>query len=256
MAILLLLVISDFHGNIDVLPKLRSVIRETSPDAAIFTGDVVKGYARGDEWLEAQKNNRQPKIIPEILNEEKEDLDFYETFFKFFETTGLTLFVIPGNMDAPVERYSSEVVQRYQGSATIRFVHNEIQEFGELIFGGFGGELVPSGTESYFVRRYLEEEAIDSLQRLVKIESVDKLALLFHHPPEGRVGDDDGIQKGSRAINQIIETQKPLYVFCGHVHRARAIEKVNNTTVINPGALKDGCYALVDTTTKKETLFK
>ncbi|MFW9916048.1 MAG: metallophosphoesterase [Candidatus Thorarchaeota archaeon] len=241
-----ILAISDFHGKTEVLPVLGSIVRELRPDGMIFTGDVVKGYARGDEWLAARKEGREPEIIPAILAEEEEDLRLYDEFFTFFEAEEIPLFLVPGNMDAPVERFSDHVVQRYRQSPFIRVVHDELHEFHEFKFAGFGGELTPTGAEAFFVRRYLEEEAIDSMRRLLEDKSTGELSLLFHSPPEGEAGNDEGTQKGSQAINRIIEMLQPAYVFCGHAHKARAIEKVNNTTVINPGALKDGCYAIVD----------
>ncbi|MHA2271820.1 MAG: metallophosphoesterase [Candidatus Hodarchaeales archaeon] len=251
-----ILAISDFHGKTEVLPALGKIAKELKPDGMIFTGDVVKGYARGDEWLAAQKEGgREPEITPTILAEEEEDLGFYDEFFGFFEMMELPLFLVPGNMDAPVERFSEHVVHRYRQSPFIRVVHDELHEFGEFKFAGFGGELAPTGAEAFFVRRYLEEEAIDSMRRLLETND-SRLVLLFHNPPEGEVGNDEGTQKGSQAVNRIIEILKPAYVFCGHAHKARAIEKVNDTTIINPGALKDGCYAIVDIHTKKAALRK
>ncbi|MFX0112972.1 MAG: metallophosphoesterase [Candidatus Hodarchaeota archaeon] len=251
-----LLAISDYHGKTDVLPLLRNTIGELKPDGIIFTGDVVKGYARGDEWLAAQQEGREPEITAKIVAEEEEDLRFYEEFFTFFENAGIPLFAIPGNMDAPVERYSQYVIQRYQKSALVKNVHDDLQELQGFGFAGFGGQFAVSGAEAYFVRIYLEDEAIGAMQRLTEVKESYKLALLFHHPPEGKVGDDQGVQKGSRAVNRIIEMLKPTYVFCGHAHKARAIEKINDTVIINPGALKDNYYALVDTTTKTESLRK
>jgi Icc-related predicted phosphoesterase len=251
-----LLVISDFHGKTDVLPPLRNIISELKPDVIIFTGDVVKGYARGDEWLAARQEGREPEITTEIIAEEEEDLRFYEAFFTFFEDIGIPLFAIPGNMDAPVGRYSQYVIQKYQKSAIVRIIHDDLQELQGFRFAGFGGQFAAAGAEAYFVRIYLEDEAIDAMQRLTEVKESTKLALLFHHPPIAKVGDDQGVQKGSRAVNRIIEMLKPTYVFCGHAHKARAIEKINGATVINPGALKDGNYAIVDFQTSEISLEK
>lgn len=40
---MLIFAISDFHGQVDVLEKLKSKIIETSPHLIVFCGDVVKG---------------------------------------------------------------------------------------------------------------------------------------------------------------------------------------------------------------------
>lgn len=251
-----LLAISDYHGKTDALPLLANTLDELKPDSVVFTGDIVKGYARGDEWLAAEKEDREPKIGEEILAEEEEDLSFYNEFFSFFESKGIPLFAIPGNMDAPVERYSQHVVRKYLHSTIIHLVHDAVLEFQGCKFVGFGGQLVSSSAEAFFIRRYLEKEAIAAMQIRLEGEPSGKLIFLTHHPPVGNVGNDNGVHKGSQAVNQLIKMLKPTYAFCGHAHKARAIERINGTTVINPGALKDYYYALVDTTARIESLRK
>ena len=59
-----ILAISDFHGAQEVLDPLLAACREESPAAILFAGDVVRGFARGDEWLAAQ-----PQIISKHLED-------------------------------------------------------------------------------------------------------------------------------------------------------------------------------------------
>jgi Icc-related predicted phosphoesterase len=58
---------------------------------------------------------------------------------------------------------------------------------------------------------------------------------------------EGGIHKGSQIVNDIIAAVSPEFLFCGHVSAAYGREKINQTTVVNPGALADGRFAIVDT---------
>ncbi|MFQ6032097.1 MAG: YfcE family phosphodiesterase, partial [Candidatus Zixiibacteriota bacterium] len=40
-------------------------------------------------------------------------------------------------------------------------------------------------------------------------------------------------------------------VFCGHAHGARGEEIIGDSIIVNPGSLKNGFYALVDTDKEK-----
>ena len=39
---------------------------------------------------------------------------------------------------------------------------------------------------------------------------------------------------------------KPLALVCGHIHEGRAIDKIGETVVVNPGPLAEGNYAILE----------
>jgi len=51
---------------------------------------------------------------------------------------------------------------------------------------------------------------------------------------------------GSQSVRLFVEEQKPLAVFCGHVHEAPRIDWIGGTLVTNPGPAKKGNYALAE----------
>jgi Icc-related predicted phosphoesterase len=78
------LFISDFHGSVHVLPPLVKKIEEIS-HLLIFSGDIVKRYARGNEWLAAQDEGRAPQVTDEIRAENRKMRNSINNFFPFLK---------------------------------------------------------------------------------------------------------------------------------------------------------------------------
>jgi len=49
-----------------------------------------------------------------------------------------------------------------------------------------------------------------------------------------------------RAVRRFIETRRPDVAVVGHIHEGRGIDTVGDTIVVNPGALREGGYAVID----------
>lgn len=244
-----IMAIADFHGKEEIMDRLMERIEEKSPDIIVFAGDVVKGYARGNEWLSAQEEGRKPdKGKKKIREEEKEDLELYNKFYGRLSSLKIPVMCIPGNMDAPEERFFSEMLKKFIRT-NIKVVQENIFERGGYLIGGIGGEITKDSKERFFVLQYLEKEARFALRRLKYAPK--KKILLLHSPPKGKLDLDKGKHKSEEVINEIISEINPEFVFCGHAHKAQGEEKIGNSLVINPGALKDGNSAMVDTKEKK-----
>lgn len=82
---------------------------------------------------------------------------------------------------------------------------------------------------------------------LAAIEGCRVRVLCPHAPPYGtkcdRLGTGDHV--GSAALRALIDREQPDLVLCGHIHESRAIDQIGPTTVINPGPVASGHYALV-----------
>lgn len=76
----------------------------------------------------------------------------------------------------------------------------------------------------------------------------DKLIVVVHEPPEGTKLDviGTGEHVGSPGVREFIERVQPDLVITGHIHEARAEEKIGDTPVINPGMLAGGGYVRID----------
>ena len=81
-------------------------------------------------------------------------------------------------------------------------------------------------------------------------EPWNNLIVIAHNPPKDTKLDmiPNGVHVGSPLIRAFIESKKPLLVVSGHIHESAAIDTLGPTTLVNPGALADGRYAVAEIT--------
>jgi Icc-related predicted phosphoesterase len=243
---MLSLVTSDFHGNLEILDSLEKMIKENRFDVIFFCGDIVKGHKRGNEWLVAKKENRIPNREKlEIITEKDEDTMYYRKFYNFLDRTNIKVFTIPGNMDAPESLYLKTLWRLKKKN--IHLVHETIHFLEDFNVCGFGGEINEDERENFFVLEYTRDETFFALRKLAYLKK--DFVLLTHSPPVCDLAKG----KGSPVVNEIIKKYKPKFLFCGHSH-LQGKEKIDETIVVNPGALKKGDYAIVDLKTKEVKL--
>ncbi len=82
------------------------------------------------------------------------------------------------------------------------------------------------------------------------------LVLVSHSPPKDTKVDitHSGGRIGSVSIRQFVEEKRPRIVFCGHVHESRGIDQIDDTLIVNPGAAREGAYALADFNEKEDSI--
>jgi Icc-related predicted phosphoesterase len=241
-----ILICSDFHGKISIVDSIINTFQEISPDIISFCGDAVKGKARGTAWLRGQAEGRKPDMdSPEIILEAQEDHNTYQTFFPSLNKIGVPVIVIPGNMDAPESLFFSHLFDYEMSWNNIKLVQENIFFYNEFFFSGFGGEITENELERDFVLQYPVKKACFFMRKFYYLKG--KKILMLHTPPKSKLDFEKGTHKGFFGINKLIEWLKPDFVFCGHAHRARGEEWLGKSLVINPGPLKDGYFALLDT---------
>lgn len=110
---------------------------------------------------------------------------------------------------------------------------------GRTFVGLGGSNPTPFGTPFE-----LSEEEIDATLRPL----MEGNAILVSHPPPRGVVDvvHSGDHVGSTSVRAVVEEFQPPLVLCGHIHEARGVDRVGRTTVVNPGAAREGHGALVE----------
>jgi Icc-related predicted phosphoesterase len=76
-----------------------------------------------------------------------------------------------------------------------------------------------------------------------------RVVIFCPHAPPSRTECDrlsSGEHVGSEVIRAFIEREHPQLVLCGHIHEARAMDRIGGSRIVNPGPVADGHYAIVD----------
>ncbi len=121
---------------------------------------------------------------------------------------------------------------------------SKAEKINGILIAGMSGAL-PGPVDTPFE---ISEDEIT--QHLSQVHSDDSLPLVVvsHQPPYGTVADRAMKLKhvGSRGLQDWMQIHKPLLVLSGHIHESYGHKLSGSTHVINPGAFKDGRYAVVD----------
>lgn len=202
-----IIALSDIHGSVNHLPALAD--RLTKADLILIAGDITNF---GGE--------QQAHKVIFALSEYNPNI-----------------FAVHGNCDtADVEEY----LDIHQMALDCRCVRNN-----GVTLTGLGGALHYNGAtpnespEDHFARQ------LDGIK--ANINGDKPLIFVSHQPAFGTKLDSvgNGRHAGSESIRNFIEDTQPLLAISGHIHDAVGIDRINETTVINPGPFMGGGYATI-----------
>lgn len=217
------LILSDLHNAVENLLKLQDEFK--SCDAVLFAGDFAECFK------------------PETSKGALEKLCLCHD----------TIFSVLGNCDNV--NFLDELEAR-----DISVEKSLVFYEGLVLCGSGGGTFFTGKTE--FERS--EEEILsdfDIIKNATKEKNKkdlwQKTILISHNPPKNTKCDavNEELHAGSELFTQFIKKYQPLLVVTGHIHEGRSVDKIKNTTIINPGALQDGNYATLKIE-KSEDSFK
>ncbi len=242
--------IANYLGEQKALQDLKSVVEKEKVDFVVFTGGIVQGTERVQEFQQAEDEGRQADAS-KITAGEQLDLKEYEEFFKALGDLQVPVFYIPGKYDAPIERFLREAYNSEIVFPHIRNVHKSFSFYRnhyEIV--GFGGEISEKQREERFVLRYPRWEVEYHLKIIRDLKPL-QLIMLFYSPPYGGKLDlIDGKHVGSDVVEDFIKTYDPIYAFVGS-GSDQGEEIIGTTRVINPGSLKNGQFALANLRNQK-----
>lgn len=125
-------------------------------------------------------------------------------------------------------------------------LHTQVHELtpDTAIFGIGASTFTPFGTPSEFPESTFAGWLENSWQKARKYPHT---VLVSHNPPKDSACDviPGNIHVGSTAVREFLEEAQPDVCLCGHIHEARAVDRVGRTIVVNPGALAQGGYVLL-----------
>ena len=147
------------------------------------------------------------------------------------------ILALAGNLDQPeVEEYLSRQAMSLHGKGVL--LH------GVGIFGVGGSNPTPFKTPTEFSEQKLGTVVNKGYEA---INHAERLVMVSHTPPANTRTDiiESGAHVGSTAVRDFIERTQPDLCLCGHIHEARATDRIGATRIINPGMISQGGFVEV-----------
>jgi uncharacterized protein len=198
----------DIHMAFRAIERLGPTLREA--DCAILTGDITNF---GDPPDAFRVVNAVRAHCPNVL-------------------------AVTGNLDMPwvIDAFRDEGIS----------LHGEGRRLGDLgVFGCGGSNITPMDTPTE-----LEEDDLATVleQGHASVADAPRRLLVCHTPPYDTRLDRlmNGTPVGSPAVRDFIERRQPDVAVVGHIHEGCGVDRLGATLVLNPGALRDGGYVVVD----------
>lgn len=208
---MVIIALADIHSCMDYFEQETDFLQELKEaDAVVVAGDITNFQGR-----EGAK-----RVLSKICGFNQNVL------------------AVPGNCDL----LSVDEYMRDQG---INLHCNRIDLEG-ITFTGLGG-LLPCSRHGN--NEMPEADSQICIEHIASIIAGSETLIFVSHKPAcdtkvDRMGG--GHYSGSMAVRFFIETQKPVLAISGHIHEAAGSDKIGNTTLVNPGSLKDGSYARIE----------
>jgi hypothetical protein len=198
----------DIHMALRAIERLGPVLGEA--DCAILTGDLTHFGDPPDAFRVIEAVRR---FCPSVL-------------------------AVTGNLDMPW------VIDALRAAGIS--LHGEGRRLGDLgIFGCGGSNPTPMDTPTE-----LDEEELGAVlaRGHAAVADAPRRLMICHTPPFDTRLDRlvNGRPVGSPAVRAFIEAHRPDVAVVGHIHEGRGVDRVRDTTVLNPGALRDGGYVVVE----------
>ena len=219
---------SGIDGHERAFDKLDELVRVWQPDAILFAGGIFAPLPVGESSGEAADRRHR-------------DMQLLKKFFATLGAIRTVAAVIPGPLDAPLRAFMMAGMNARSQSPGVHLVHCTMVTSRDIVISGVGGELteVEDGGEPVVqCSRTTAEYFLQAFGAAAESEKV----LLLGSVPKGSLGGDDG----NNVASDLIDSFHPKLCVVGGANEHRGVERVANTTIVNPGSLAEGSAALID----------
>ena len=203
-----ILALADIHGDESLIDLIAGPLKET--DLVLLAGDITNFGGRDDVH----------RVIDALSRYNNQIL------------------AVHGNCDLPAVE---EALQQREMNLDCR-----CKTINHINFIGIGGSLPCLGMTPNEIGESVFKDVLDSLSSAC--DTNVPLVLITHQPPFGTKIDtvSGDHHAGSRSIRLFIEQYQPILAVSGHVHEARGIDQLKHTVLVNPGAFRNGFYAVIE----------
>ncbi len=243
------LLTTDLRGETKRIPQLLDAVKSERADALIFAGNIIGEDERVEAFRNALQRGETPVMEEEALRAlEDKAVQAYEAFFDAMGQLDIPVFVIPGYLDAPERLYLQASLNHEVVEPNVHMVHRSFVPLGgqNLAITGFGGGISEDLRQCRYVIVYPEWEVLFGFEFLRHVKQ--QPFFVFHTPPRrGDIDLEKGVHVGKHVIEELIKTYDPRYAVVGGALDGQGTVYIGPTLVINPGPLRDGHYAVLDT---------
>ena len=216
---MLIVALSDIHGEVGSLDDQSSIAADLSnADVVIISGDITN-FGGAPEAAD---------VISQLRR--------YNS----------NVFAVPGNCDSTE---TDEYLREQKAN-----LHCNLVKIDSLAFAGVGGSLpCPRKVNS---QNEMPDMAV-CFEHLSQLTLGDmKMVFVCHYPPIGTCVDlrKSGRHGGSEYVRDFIVDFQPFLSITGHVHEALGVGKLGETTLVNPGSLAQGNYAVISVSDKVDSV--
>ncbi len=270
-----LLVVGDFHGKFP--GKISKVIKKHKIDILVSNGDYLP-FAYRELWFKHCFGKETE--LWEVIGKERykklieKDLRDGERVLRYLNRLSIPVITVLGNMDyheaddvldftissrgktgwslsKDRKDYFANLMRKYKNIHRIDYSYFKL---GNLVFIGARGHSNPGKVMSKAFRKHkrILERLFEKFSRENKEGRVifvshnvpyktklDKIGMHAHEEVRGK-------HYGSKLVRRIIAKCQPILHVGGHIHEGRGMQKLGRTVCVNPGAVHQGQYAIVE----------
>lgn len=196
----------------------------------IYVASDIHGSARAAQMIRMDLREHEPDVF--VAAGDVTNFGPVEFARELFSGLAVPTLAVPGNCDPrEIIAVLDELGVNLHGRKTV---------IEGRPFVGIGGS-----NPTPFVTPFelSEEDILETLRR-----TMEAGAILVSHPPPNGYADvvHSGAHVGSTSVRAIMEEFEPPLLLCGHIHEARGVATHGRTTIVNPGAAREGHRAIVD----------
>lgn len=269
-----ILAIGDFHGKFpSIIPKM---IKKEDINIIISNGDYLP-FAYRKLWF--KHCFRKDIELWEIIGKKKykklitKDFNSGLSVIKKLNNLSIPVISVLGNVDYPSpddikdikkkRKSKNWIFEKDRKSAfknliknykNIKLIDYKFTKIKDLIFIGARGHSNTGNVKSNAFRKH--KEILAKLFRRFRKENKDrKVIFLSHNVPYNTKLDKIGMKAhklargkhlGSKIVRRTIDKFHPVLHIGGHIHESRGTQKIGDTLAVNPGAIHEGHYAIIN----------
>lgn len=207
--------IGDIQGEVPIAESFSFLLQKENPDLLLINGDI-------SDFTSFDPLGLAEKVLDNL------------------EMGNVKIYAVPGNHDSKKIR---DAISIYGMN-----IHERYKVYNNTAIIGFGGAQTPFDTPFEPSEEDMEENIVRDYNEVKDRDDVEEVIFLCHDPPYNTKLDEveNGDHVGSKKLRELIEKLKPDVVICGHIHESPGIDKIEDTTIINPGPFFRRNYGIIE----------